>query len=301
MNHPRRDRGARRRSRNRRSRSSTTRSASTRNSCAASPTSRPSTRRSIRALPPGGIAVSTPTTLMSTSGAMRRASEPGVRVDRVRARSPGGGPAARRAARRRRRARARRRRPATRRVRARRAGRHNAANALAAATAALAIGVPLAAVVRGPRSVSPGRRTARRAARRRAAPRSSTTRTTRIPIRCARRSTCSPRRRRRDGWCWATWAKSARRVRRSTAKSATYAREAGIDRLLHRRHARGRERGAAFGAGAQHFASVDALAAHRRRRRRAPATTVLVKGSRFMRMERVVAALDRRRARQGAH
>jgi UDP-N-acetylmuramoyl-tripeptide--D-alanyl-D-alanine ligase len=46
---------------------------------------------------------------------------------------------------------------------------------------------------------------------------------------------------------------------------------------------------AAFGAGAQHFASVEILV---NTLRALPVTTVLVKGSRFMRMERVVQALN---------
>ncbi|MBV8030244.1 MAG: UDP-N-acetylmuramoyl-tripeptide--D-alanyl-D-alanine ligase [Betaproteobacteria bacterium] len=50
----------------------------------------------------------------------------------------------------------------------------------------------------------------------------------------------------------------------------------------------------AFGEGARHFASVDDLA------RSVAAKTVLVKGSRFMKMERVVAALTGARA-QGGH
>ena len=60
------------------------------------------------------------------------------------------------------------------------------------------------------------------------------------------------------------------------------------------------ESAAAFGAGAQHFASVEALAAHVAAAA-AAGTTVLVKGSRFMRMERVVAALCGPSAREGAH
>ena len=60
------------------------------------------------------------------------------------------------------------------------------------------------------------------------------------------------------------------------------------------------ESAAAFGAGAQHFASVEALAAHVAATA-AAGTTVLVKGSRFMRMERVVAALVRPVRAEGAH
>jgi UDP-N-acetylmuramoyl-tripeptide--D-alanyl-D-alanine ligase len=71
------------------------------------------------------------------------------------------------------------------------------------------------------------------------------------------------------------------------------ARAAGVDRLLTTgplaAHAV-----AAFGAGGEHFEDVDALIAALRRELgagRSSAVTLLVKGSRFMRMERVVAAL----------
>ena len=63
-----------------------------------------------------------------------------------------------------------------------------------------------------------------------------------------------------------------------------YAREKGVARLLALGEA-AREAAQAFGAGGRHFDSVEALVGEVRGR------TVLVKGSRFMRMERVVAAL----------
>lgn len=68
-----------------------------------------------------------------------------------------------------------------------------------------------------------------------------------------------------------------------------YARERGVDVLL----ALGplmREAVQAFGAGATHFDEIDALIAALQSME--PGATVLVKGSRFMRMERVVQALS---------
>ena len=91
-------------------------------------------------------------------------------------------------------------------------------------------------------------------------------RTTRIRTRCAPRSTCSRRVRVRAGSCSATWARSARQV-------PAFHREIG-DVRARRRASSGcspsatlaRDAVRAFGAGAEHFESVDDARATRRRR-----------------------------------
>jgi UDP-N-acetylmuramoyl-tripeptide--D-alanyl-D-alanine ligase len=57
---------------------------------------------------------------------------------------------------------------------------------------------------------------------------------------------------------------------------------------------------AAFGEGARHFATVEALIIAALGELR-PQTTMLVKGSRFMRMERVVEALAGEPSSAGGH
>jgi UDP-N-acetylmuramoyl-tripeptide--D-alanyl-D-alanine ligase len=76
-----------------------------------------------------------------------------------------------------------------------------------------------------------------------------------------------------------------------------YAKSRGIDALLGTGAAMC-EACAAFGAGAEHFADVEELC-ERAQELAHPGATILVKGSRFMRMERVVAALGA--ATVGAH
>jgi len=76
-----------------------------------------------------------------------------------------------------------------------------------------------------------------------------------------------------------------------------YAKHRGIQALLATGAAM-RTACAAFGAGAEHFDDIEALG-ERARELGQPGATILVKGSRFMRMERVVAALGAVTA--GAH
>ena len=167
-------------------------------------------------------------------------------------------------------------------------GRHSAANALAAATAALSIGVSLAAVVRGLQAFRavPGRLAALRATSG-AAVIDDTYNANPDSVRAAidvLGTAPSPR--------WLVLGDMGEVGVEGPAfhrEVGAFARATGIDRLL-TTGALAAEAGAAFGAGADHFANVDALARHVVATA-GPDVTVLVKGSRFMQMERVVAAL----------
>jgi UDP-N-acetylmuramoyl-tripeptide--D-alanyl-D-alanine ligase len=167
-------------------------------------------------------------------------------------------------------------------------GRHNMSNALAAAGAALAIGVPLAAIVRGLEAFRPvaGRLAMLRTAAG-VAVIDDTYNANPDSVRAGidvLAAAPPPR------WLvlgdMGEVGTSGPRFHREVGE---YARAARIDRLLTVGTLTA-ETAAAFGAGAEHFATVDAVAAHVGATARA-GTTVLVKGSRVMRMERVVAAL----------
>jgi UDP-N-acetylmuramoyl-tripeptide--D-alanyl-D-alanine ligase len=165
------------------------------------------------------------------------------------------------------------------------AGEHNVRNALAAVACTAAAGISPTQIKLGSTAL---RRSAAGCKRRppRMAPSSSTTRTTRTRIRCAPRSTCWPMPPRRACWCWAIWAKWAPRASEFHEEIAAYAAQQG-----HRTGARDGRRWPAYGCrgrmNTRHFEQFDALLAAVDAAV-TPGTTVLIKGSRFMKMERVV-------------
>ena len=181
-------------------------------------------------------------------------------------------------------------------------GRHNAANALAATAAALALGLPLASVVRGLEAFRPvsGRLVARIAANGATVIDDSYNAnpdSVRAAIDVLRAA---------PGAKWLVLGDMGEVGTEGPAfhrEIGDYARDAGIDRLL-TVGTLAAESAAAFGRGAEHHAAMDALLARIAADFAAPgggAVTVLVKGSRFMRMERVVAALCGGTTAEGAH
>jgi len=167
-------------------------------------------------------------------------------------------------------------------------GRHNAANALAAAAAAIAVGVPLAAVVRGLEAFRPvAGRLVTRAAPGDVTVVDDTYNANPDSVRAAIDVLASM-----PGPRWLVLGDMGEVGAAGPAfhrEVGAYAKVRGIDALLAAGAAAG-DSAAAFGAGAEAHASVEALL--RRLADDPPRrATVLVKGSRFMRMERVVAAL----------
>jgi UDP-N-acetylmuramoyl-tripeptide--D-alanyl-D-alanine ligase len=167
-------------------------------------------------------------------------------------------------------------------------GRHNASNALAATAAALAVGVPLAAVVRGLEAFRPvaGRLVAHRMPQG-AVVIDDTYNANPDSVRAAIDVLAEM-----PGPTWLVLGDMGEVGAQGPAfhrEIGEYARARGVDRLL-TAGALAAESAAAFGVAAEAFPTVEALAAQLGR---APPsdTTVLVKGSRFMRMERVVGAL----------
>jgi UDP-N-acetylmuramoyl-tripeptide--D-alanyl-D-alanine ligase len=177
-------------------------------------------------------------------------------------------------------------------------GRHNASNALAAAAAALAIGVPLSAIVEGLETFRPvaGRLVTLRTASG-VTVIDDTYNANPDSVRAAIDVLAiapSPR--------WLVFGDMGEVGANGPGlhrEIGEHARAARIDRLL-TVGTLAAETAAAFGGGAEHFTAVDALAAHVAGSVPAGAT-VLIKGSRVMRMERVVATLCGPSHTGGAH
>jgi UDP-N-acetylmuramoyl-tripeptide--D-alanyl-D-alanine ligase len=181
-------------------------------------------------------------------------------------------------------------------------GRHNAANALAAATAALAMGVPVAAVVRGLEAFRPvaGRLVALTGSSG-AAVIDDTYNANPDSVRAAidvLAAAPPPR--------WLVLGDMGEVGAQGPGfhrEAGAYAREAGIEKL-YSAGPLAAEAAEEFGREARHFGSVEELTAQVVADAAASATagtTILVKGSRFMRMERVVGALIGAPAVAGVH
>jgi UDP-N-acetylmuramoyl-tripeptide--D-alanyl-D-alanine ligase len=181
-------------------------------------------------------------------------------------------------------------------------GRHNAANALAAATAALAMGVPVAAVVRGLEAFRPvaGRLVALTGSSG-AAVIDDTYNANPDSVRAAidvLAAAPPPR--------WLVLGDMGEVGAQGPGfhrEAGAYAREAGIEKL-YSAGPLAAEAAEEFGREARHFGSVEELTAQVVADAAVSATagtTILVKGSRFMRMERVVGALIGAPAVAGVH
>jgi UDP-N-acetylmuramoyl-tripeptide--D-alanyl-D-alanine ligase len=178
------------------------------------------------------------------------------------------------------------------------AGEHNVRNALAATACALAAGIPAEAVVSGLESFSPvNGRLQRKTARTGATVIDDTYNANPDSVRAAidvLANAASPR-----VLVLGDMGEVGNEGPKFHDEVGAYAKARGIDRLL----ALGelaRHSAAAFGANAEHFANVDALNGQAETLAVA-GTTVLVKGSRFMKMERVVQHLVNQTPVQEAH
>jgi UDP-N-acetylmuramoyl-tripeptide--D-alanyl-D-alanine ligase len=162
-------------------------------------------------------------------------------------------------------------------------GRHNVMNALAAAALALGAGAPLKAIAEGLRQAEPvkGRQVPIRL-RSGAVLVDDSYNANPGSVRAAIDvlASCPPP----TALVLGDMGEVGERSSEFHREVGEYARAQGVTQLLVMGEA-SREAVAAFGQGARHFAAVDELVSQ------VKATTILVKGSRFMKMERVVAAL----------
>jgi UDP-N-acetylmuramoyl-tripeptide--D-alanyl-D-alanine ligase len=167
-------------------------------------------------------------------------------------------------------------------------GRHNVLNAFAAAACALAAGASLEAVARGLAAFRPvGGRMQRRTARSGAKLIDDSYNANPDSVRAAIEVLAAE-----PGAKFLLLGDMAEVGERGVEfheEIGRYARERGIDRL-YAVGALSSASVAAFGEGARHFATVEDLISAAQEELR-PRTTMLVKGSRFMRMERAVQAL----------
>jgi UDP-N-acetylmuramoyl-tripeptide--D-alanyl-D-alanine ligase len=165
-------------------------------------------------------------------------------------------------------------------------GEHNARNALAATAAAVALGVPLEKIASGLEKFGGvAGRLQRKAARHGAVLIDDTYNANPSSMRAALEVLARAQGQRI--FVMGDMGELGEDAARFHAEIGTVARRSGIQRLL----ALGelsREAVREFGAGAQHFADAESLCAELNNEL-AAGTTVLVKGSRFMKMERVVA------------
>lgn len=179
------------------------------------------------------------------------------------------------------------------------AGEHNVRNALAATACTLAIGVPVDAVVRGLEAFAPvNGRLQRKTARSGALVIDDTYNANPDSVRAAidvLANAAAPR-----VLVLGDMGEVGDQGPQFHVEVGAYARDRGIEHLLTlgelAAHA-----SSAFGTGAQHFADIDSIndAAEKMI---AAGTTALVKGSRFMKMERVVACLVNPQDKgQGSH
>jgi len=177
-------------------------------------------------------------------------------------------------------------------------GRHNVLNAFAAAACALAAGASLDAVTRGLAAFRPvGGRMQRRTTQSGAALIDDSYNANPDSVRAAIDVLAAERG--AKFLLLGDMGEVGERGMEFHEEIGRYARERGIDRL-YATGALSRACVAAFGEGARHFATVEDLIAAAQGELR-PQTTVLVKGSRFMRMERVVQALAGESSSAGGH